>query len=104
MARTKFKSSTYVLLLSFILSIRGSQLANNNRYNPHWGEVKFILINSLTETLNLSILDHNEHRKDTEVGSVSFDLHSLETDATQEGIVSKVLKDGKEKGELKYDV
>ncbi|KAF8604948.1 tricalbin [Ceratobasidium sp. AG-I] len=83
MARTKFKSSTY---------------------NPHWGEVKFILINSLTETLNLSILDHNDHRRDTELGTASFELHSLEVDATQEGIVSKVLKDGKEKGELKYDV
>ncbi|KAG8734045.1 hypothetical protein FRC12_018670, partial [Ceratobasidium sp. 428] len=83
MARTKFKASTY---------------------NPHWGEVKFILINSLTETLNLSILDHNEHRKDTDLGSASFELSSLMEDATQEGLVRKVLKDGKERGELKFDV
>ncbi|KAG9088467.1 hypothetical protein FS749_002138 [Ceratobasidium sp. UAMH 11750] len=83
MARTKFKTSTY---------------------NPHWGEVKFLLVNSLTETLNLSLLDHNEHRKDTDLGSASFELSSLTEDATQEGLVRKVLKDGKERGELKFDV
>ncbi|KAG8744411.1 hypothetical protein FRC10_010189 [Ceratobasidium sp. 414] len=83
MARTKFKASTY---------------------NPHWGEVKFLLVNSLTETLNLSILDHNEHRKDTDLGSASFELSALTEDATQEGIVRKVLKDGKERGELKFDI
>ncbi|KAG9128333.1 hypothetical protein FRC07_000841 [Ceratobasidium sp. 392] len=83
MARTKFKGSTY---------------------NPHWGEVKFLLINSLTETLNLSILDHNEHRKDSDLGSASFELSSLADDATQEGLVKKVLKDGKERGEIKFDV
>ncbi|KAB5592905.1 hypothetical protein CTheo_3616 [Ceratobasidium theobromae] len=83
MARTKFKASTY---------------------NPHWGEVKFLVINSLTETLNLTILDHNEHRKDTDLGMASFELSSLVEDATQEGLVRKVLKDGKEKGEIKFDV
>ncbi|KAG9104760.1 hypothetical protein FRC06_011242 [Ceratobasidium sp. 370] len=83
MARTKFKASTY---------------------NPHWGEVKFLLVNSLTETLNLSILDHNEHRKDTDLGSASFELSSLTEDATQEGIIRKVLKDGKDRGELKFDI
>ncbi|QRV76177.1 C2 domain-containing protein [Ceratobasidium sp. AG-Ba] len=83
MARTKYKASTY---------------------NPHWGEVKFILINSLTETLNLTILDHNDHRKDSDLGTASFELSALNDDATQEGLVRKVLKDGKERGEIKFDV
>ncbi|CAE6470842.1 unnamed protein product [Rhizoctonia solani] len=82
MARTKFRRSTY---------------------NPHWGEVKFLVINSLTETLNLTLLDHNDHRKDTELGIASFELSTLTEDATQEGLVRKVLKDGKERGEIKFD-
>ncbi|KDN50305.1 hypothetical protein RSAG8_01641, partial [Rhizoctonia solani AG-8 WAC10335] len=61
MARTKFRRSTY---------------------NPHWGEVKFMVINSLTETLNLALLDHNDHRKDTELGTASFEL-STELDASK---------------------
>ncbi|CAE7115005.1 unnamed protein product [Rhizoctonia solani] len=83
MARTKFRRSTY---------------------NPHWGEVKFLVINSLTETLNLTLLDHNDHRKDTELGTASFELSALADDATQEGLFRKVLKDGKERGEIKFDV
>ncbi|CAE6385055.1 unnamed protein product [Rhizoctonia solani] len=82
MARTKFRRSTY---------------------NPHWGEVKFLVINSLTETLNLTLLDHNDHRKDTELGIASFELSTLTEDATQEGLIRKVLKDGKERGEIKFD-
>ncbi|CAE6421986.1 unnamed protein product, partial [Rhizoctonia solani] len=82
MARTRYKHSTY---------------------NPHWGEVKFLIINSLTETLNLSLLDHNDHRRDTELGNASFELSALADDATQEGLVKKVLKDGKERGEIKFD-
>ncbi|CUA76200.1 Protein Ycf2 (chloroplast) [Acorus calamus] [Rhizoctonia solani] len=76
MARTKFRRSTY---------------------NPHWGEVKFLVINSLTETLNLAVLDHNDHRKDTELGIASFELSILTEDATQEGLIRKVLKDGEER-------
>jgi hypothetical protein len=85
---------------------RGAKLTllNVDRYNPHWGEVKFLVINSLTEALNLTILDHNDHRKDTDLGSASFELSSLLEDATQEGLVRKILKDGKERGELKFDV
>lgn len=87
-----------------ILAFNELELILKDRYNPHWGEVKFLVINSLTETLNFSILDHNEHRKDTELGSASFELSKLTEDASQEGLVSKVLKDGKEKGELKFDM
>jgi Ca2+-dependent lipid-binding protein len=63
-----------------------------------------LIINSLTETLNLSLLDHNDHRRDTELGNASFELSALADDATQEGLVKKVLKDGKERGEIKFDV
>ncbi|KAH9949508.1 tricalbin [Amylocystis lapponica] len=64
LARTKYKSDTN---------------------NPTWMETKFLLVNSLTESLVMSLLDYNEHRKDTELESA-------------------ILKDGKERGTLRYDV
>jgi Ca2+-dependent lipid-binding protein len=85
LARTKFKESTY---------------------NPHWGTTHFLLLNdsNMSETLTLSVSDHNEHRKDTDMGVASFELHSLLDDASQENIVRDVLKDGKERGQLNFDV
>jgi Ca2+-dependent lipid-binding protein len=49
-------------------------------------------------------MDYNELRKDTEFGASIFDLSKLEEDATQEDLCLPVLKDGKERGELRFDV
>ncbi|KAF6766075.1 transmembrane protein [Ephemerocybe angulata] len=57
-----------------------------NTYNPTWMETKYILINNLHERLPV------------------FELSKLEEDAVQEGIVSELLKEGKERGQLRYDV
>lgn len=62
------------------------------------------MVNSLQEPLVLSLFDYNDHRTDTELGAATFDLSKLLEDATQEGINSTVLKDGKDRGELRYDV
>jgi len=67
-------------------------------------ETKFVLVNSLSESLVLNLYDYNDHRKNTLLGSASFELAKLEQDATWEGIVSPLLTDGKERGELRYDV
>ncbi|KAI0274871.1 tricalbin [Gloeopeniophorella convolvens] len=83
LAKTKYKHSTH---------------------NPTWNESKFLLINSLTENLVLTVMDYNEHRKDSELGASIFELGKLEEDATQEDLALPILKDGKEKGELRFDV
>lgn len=72
--------------------------------NPTWNETKFLLINSLTDNLVLTAMDYNEHRKDTELGASMFELGKLNEDATQEDLSLPILKDGKEKGELRFDV
>ena len=54
--------------------------------------------------LTLNVFDLNEHRKDTELGTASFDLSKLADDATYENIEAKILKDGKERGELRFDL
>jgi Ca2+-dependent lipid-binding protein len=38
------------------------------------------------------------------MGAASFDLSKLGEDGVQEGIESKVLKDGKERGDLRFDL
>ncbi|KAJ6574724.1 C2 domain-containing protein [Mycena capillaripes] len=76
----------------------------SNTYNPTWMETKFILVNSLNESLILSLYDYNDHRKNALLSSTSFELAQLQEDATREGIEATLLKDGKERGTLRYDV
>lgn len=74
------------------------------RYNPTWNEAKFLLVNNLTDNLVLTVMDYNEVRKDTEIGATLFELAKLDDDATQEDLSLPILKDGKQKGELRFDV
>ena len=67
-------------------------------------ETKYILIKSLHERLVLDLYDYNDHRSNTKLSSAVFELSKLEEDSVQEGIVSQLLKDGKDRGELRYDV
>jgi Ca2+-dependent lipid-binding protein len=67
-------------------------------------ETKFLLINNLTEQLVLSVMDYNDHRKNSEMGFASFDLSKLREDAVHEGVEVPVLKDGKDRGLLRFDV
>ncbi|KAJ6575507.1 C2 domain-containing protein [Mycena sp. CBHHK59/15] len=76
----------------------------SNTYNPTWMETKFILVNSLNESLVLSVYDYNDHRKNVLLSSASFELAQLQEDATHEGIESTLLKDGKDRGTLRYDI
>jgi Ca2+-dependent lipid-binding protein len=76
----------------------------HNTYNPTWMETKFMIVNSLMDTLTLTLFDYNDHRKDTLLASANFELSKLTDDATQEGIESTLLKDGKERGLLRYAV
>ncbi|KAI0374503.1 tricalbin [Pilatotrama ljubarskyi] len=76
----------------------------HNTANPSWMETKFLLVNSLTENLILKVWDYNDHRANTDLGFATFDLSVLEQDATQENIQVPILKDGKERGTIRFDV
>lgn len=56
----------------------------------------------MTESITLSVFDHNERRKDTLLGVANFEISKLQEDASQEEIVVKVLREGKEVGELVF--
>ena len=100
LAKTKHKQNTSVLVrcLGFFCMLTSPS------YNPTWMETKFILVNSLQESLVLNIMDYNDHRSNSLLGSISFGLDVLEQDATQEDISRPILKDGKDRGELRFDV
>ena len=51
-----------------------------------------------------NLLDFNDHFKDTVLGTVSFPLSKLLEDQTHEDIVTAILHEGKNNGELRYDV
>jgi Ca2+-dependent lipid-binding protein, contains C2 domain len=67
-------------------------------------ETMFLLVNSLDEPLNLSVYDRHQHWKDSVLGSAIFQLSPLVEDAIQGGIHQAFSKDGKNKGELMFDV
>ncbi|KIJ45255.1 hypothetical protein M422DRAFT_207610 [Sphaerobolus stellatus SS14] len=72
-------------------------------YNPAWHETKFLLINSLSESLSMSVKDYNEHRKDANMGIATFELGKLKEDANLEDLVAPITKEGKPRGELRFD-
>ena len=73
-------------------------------FNPTWHETKFLLINSLADIISMNVMDYNEHRKDSDLGTASFELSRLQEDASLEGLAAPIYKDGKERGELRFDV
>ena len=72
--------------------------------NPSFDQTFFLLVNKLDEALQFSVFDFNERTADTRLGLVSREIHNMEEDGDQEGIVSKIIGDGKDKGELRYDL
>ncbi|CED82008.1 Ca2-dependent lipid-binding protein CLB1/vesicle protein vp115/Granuphilin A, contains C2 domain [Phaffia rhodozyma] len=71
--------------------------------NPQWGETKYILVSSLNDSLALNVFDYNEHRKDNDLGVVDFDLSKLKEDSTMEAISMNVLREGRPRGQLRFD-
>ena len=52
----------------------------------------------------LNVMDYNDHRKNTQLGAVTFDLSKLLEDATQESLEYPILREGKERGSLRFAV
>lgn len=67
-------------------------------------ETKFILVNSLQEQLVLTVFDYNERRKHTSLGAALFEMNKLVEDAVFEGVELPILKDGKDRGLIRFDV
>ncbi|EPQ28071.1 uncharacterized protein PFL1_04398 [Pseudozyma flocculosa PF-1] len=72
--------------------------------SPQFKETRFVLLNNLNGMLTFSLLDHNDHRPDSNLGQAAFELKSLEDDPEQENLSTPVMLDGKERGEVQYSL
>lgn len=52
----------------------------------------------------LTVFDYGGLTKNTSLGAALFEMHKLVEDATLEGIELPILKDGKERGHIRFDV
>lgn len=73
-------------------------------YGPYWHEIKFLLVTSLSEMLQLTVFDYNEHRKDSELGKAAIDLTGLQDNSEQEGKLATLMREGKDRGQISYDL
>lgn len=106
-ARTEHRRRSYVFSFWCRTPTR-SNMSNPlaHRYNPHFGSVHTVISNDfiMMGSLTLTVMDYNDRRKDTLIGSMSFELSLLIQDDTRKGIVSTILREGKCCGELVYSV
>jgi len=72
--------------------------------NPNWKSVHFLLIHSLNEILTLEVMDSNELRKDTPLGTASIDLQTLVTEPEQEALIVPIMHQGKPRGEIRLSM
>lgn len=74
-----------------------------NTTAPVWDDTFTILVYNLNETLNLVIKDQNDVKKNSTLGTTSFDLRSLMEEPSQDNC-GKVIRNGKQRGDLTYRV
>ncbi|POW18700.1 hypothetical protein PSHT_05469 [Puccinia striiformis] len=72
--------------------------------SPNWQSVHFLLIHSLNEILTMEIMDYNEVRKDTSIGTASIDLQTLVTEPEQESLTIPIMHQGKPRGEIRLSM
>jgi Ca2+-dependent lipid-binding protein len=70
--------------------------------NPQFKSSHFILLNSLNGMLTLNVMDFNERRSDTKLGTAAFELKELELEPEQTSLSTPVMLEGKERGTLQY--
>lgn len=75
-----------------------------NTKNPNWNETKYILVNNLSEVLNIDFFDQNDRRKDKLIGNLSIPLDTLEAKPDQENLSGEIQDSGKPRGTVNYEL
>jgi Ca2+-dependent lipid-binding protein len=82
----------------------GKTSIKRNTKHPRWQEQRWILLNTVTDSLNMSVFDYNEHRTDSLLGTVKCDLSTLLEDSELQSQVGKIVHEGKDRGEVQYSL
>lgn len=69
---------------------------------PVWNETIFITVKSLSEPLNIAVIDDNNVRKDKQVGSIQFDLETLLNEDEQPNLTAPFIRNNTNVGELQF--
>ncbi|TEY34261.1 hypothetical protein BOTCAL_0639g00020 [Botryotinia calthae] len=72
--------------------------------NPKWGETKYVILTSFTESLTMAIFDYNEYRKDKELSTATFPLERVQEVTEYENEQLEVMANGKAHGLLSADL
>jgi Ca2+-dependent lipid-binding protein len=91
------------------LSIDNKDVLAKTRYkhstvSPQFRETKFILLNNLNGMLTLALMDFNDRRHDSHLGTAAWELKELMEQPEHEGLSSPVMLDGKERGQVQYSL
>ncbi|CAK4031807.1 related to membrane bound C2 domain (vp115) [Lecanosticta acicola] len=72
--------------------------------NPRWTETVNVILTSLREPLTINLFDHNDYRKDKELGTATFNLEQLEKDDEWENQTLEVIANGRPRGTISADI
>lgn len=82
----------------------GKTSIKRNTRHPRWQEQRWILLNTVADTLSLQVYDFNEHRADSLLGTVKCDLSTLLQDMERPNQIGKIEHEGKERGDVLYSL
>lgn len=73
--------------------------------NPRFNETIYVIVTSLTDTLQLQVFDYNEFRKDKDLGTASFALEQCQEATDYENLQLEVVASGnKHRGVIQADL
>lgn len=72
--------------------------------NPIFKSTHFVLLNNLNGMLTLNIMDWNEHRPDSKLGSAAWELKELDAEPEHDNLSTPVMLEGKERGNVNYSL
>lgn len=72
--------------------------------NPKWNETIYVIITSFADALTLQIFDFNEFRKDKELGTATFPMEVLESEADHENLSLDIMASGRHRGSVQADI
>ncbi|SCU86571.1 LAME_0D06744g1_1 [Lachancea meyersii CBS 8951] len=72
--------------------------------HPVWNETSFLLLNSFTEPLTITLYDKREKTKDKVLGTIVYNLSTLHDERSQLNLKSSFLRSSKPVGDLNFNL
>ncbi|CCD23437.1 tricalbin NDAI_0B04030 [Naumovozyma dairenensis CBS 421] len=72
--------------------------------NPVWNETMYILLQSFTDPLTISLYDKRAKLKDKVLGRIEYNLNSLHDNDSQRNVHANFLRNSKPIGEMNFDL